>query len=284
METGNWLSVCPTSVANTTLSASEFCDSLHLRYALELPNLPCYCDGCGAPFSKEHALQCKTGGLVILCHNEVRDEWASLCAAAFTPSAVRNEPLIELPLPMPNPPQSPTPTAPPNATTPPVSSPAPPAPVVTTTAERGDLLVRGFFTPGTDCIFDIRIQDLDAPSYVNRASDKCLLSTEQAKKKQYLKKCQDQRRTFVPFVVSVDGLLAPEAANALKQLAKILSAKWQRPYSAIFGYVKSRIGLSVIRGAHLCLRGSRVKASSMSTQRYLWDDAEGVYCLHNQHF
>jgi hypothetical protein len=88
----------------------------------------------------------------------------------------------------------------------------------------------------------------------------------------------------VPFVVSVDGLLAPEAINTLKQIARKLSDKWQHPYSAIFGYVKSRIGISVIRGAHLCLRGSRVHVTAMSNRRYLWDDEEGFYCLHQQHF
>jgi hypothetical protein len=85
-------------------------------------------------------------------------------------------------------------------------------------------------------------------------------------------------------VVSVDGLLAPEAINSLKQIARKLSDKWQHPYSAIFGYVKSRIGISVIRGAQLCLRGSRVHVTAMSNRRYLWDDEEGFYCLHQQHF
>jgi len=32
--------------------------------------LPC-CDGCGVPFSIEHALECQIGGLVGRRHNEV---------------------------------------------------------------------------------------------------------------------------------------------------------------------------------------------------------------------
>jgi hypothetical protein len=51
---------------------------------------------------------------------------------------------------------------------------------------------------------------------------------------------------FVPFVVSVDGPLAPEAVNTLKQIACKLRNKWQCPYSAVFGYVKSQIGISDI--------------------------------------
>jgi hypothetical protein len=42
---------------------------------------------------------------------------------------------------------------------------------------------------------------------------------------------------FVPLVVLVDGLLAPEAANTLKQIGHKLSDKRQCPYSAVFGYV-----------------------------------------------
>jgi hypothetical protein len=109
---------------------------------------------------------------------------------------------------------------------------------------------------------------LDASSYLTQDPEKCLIASENEKKRKYQQKCHEQRRTFVPFVVSVDGLLAPEAINSLKQIARKLSDKWQHPYSAIFGYVKSRIGISVICGAQLCLRGSRVHVTAMSNRRY----------------
>jgi hypothetical protein len=92
--------------------------------------------------------------------------------------------------------------------------------------DRGDLLVRSFYTNSMDCIFDIRIQDLDAPSYLTQDPEKCLIASENEKKRKYQQKCHEQRRTFVPFVVSVDGLLAPEAINSLKQIARKLSDKW----------------------------------------------------------
>jgi hypothetical protein len=50
--------------------------------------------GCGAPFTLQHALGCKCGGLVIFRHNEIKDELVHMSAKAFTPSAVRDEPLI----------------------------------------------------------------------------------------------------------------------------------------------------------------------------------------------
>jgi len=314
--TGNWLSLNPTSAAQTLLSALEFRDALCMRYGLEPPGLPSACDGCGAPFSKEHAVQCRKGGLVIQRHNEIRDELGALCAEAFSASKIRNEPLIDLSPFLPSAGASPstaasdtqTPfdaaaatTAPSDIPLPvnpdvltlsdtpppsPVSAPAAPTtaePRPPPTAERGDLLVRGFFSRSTDTIFDIRVQDLDATSYVDKDPLKCLMASEQEKKQKYHNKCHESRRTFVPFVVSVDGMLGPEAINTLQRIAQRFSEKWQRPYSVTFGYVKSRLGLAVVRATNLCLRGTRLKTHTLDDRRYLWDE-EGLFRLHNQHF
>ena len=311
--TGTWLSLCPTSAGQTLLSALEFRDGLCMRYGIEPPGLPSFCDGCGAPFSKEHAVQCRKGGLVIQRHNEIRDELGALCAAAFSASKVRNEPFIDLSPLLPSvgpappsaasdtntqldaavaatsdllPPTSPavqllSSTPPPSPVPAPDTTtfPEPPAP----TAERGDLLVRGFFSRSTDTIFDIRVQDLDAASYVNKDPLKCLMASEQEKKQKYHNKCQEFRRTFVPFVVSVDGMFGPEAVNTMQRIAQRLSDKWQRPYSVTFAYVKSRFGIAVVRATNLCLRGARLKTHTFDDRRYLWDE-EGLYRLHNQHF
>jgi len=93
---GNWLSVNATTSAQTLQAALEFQDGLNMRCGQEPPGLPVACDGCGAPFSKEHAVQRKKGGLVIQRRNEVRDELGALCAAAFSASVIHNEPLIDL--------------------------------------------------------------------------------------------------------------------------------------------------------------------------------------------
>jgi hypothetical protein len=58
-----------------------------------------------------------------------------------------------------------------------------------------------------------------------------LKKQETEKRKKYLQPCLDPRRSFVPFVVSTDGLLGFEAKNLLKQIAKRLTAKWEQPYS-----------------------------------------------------
>ena len=93
-ETGAWLHTIPTTYNGTELSAQELRDRQPLCYCCEPLNLHSHCDGCGAKFSITHALSCKVGGLVHMQHNKVKEELAQLCAKAFSPSAVRDEPKI----------------------------------------------------------------------------------------------------------------------------------------------------------------------------------------------
>ena len=44
--------------------------------------------------SVEHALSCKTGGLVHIRHDVVADEWRHLCGTALSPGRVEREPRI----------------------------------------------------------------------------------------------------------------------------------------------------------------------------------------------
>jgi hypothetical protein len=50
-ETGAWLSVLPSTVSGTELSAQEFRDALSMRYGETPPDFPARCDGCDAPFT-----------------------------------------------------------------------------------------------------------------------------------------------------------------------------------------------------------------------------------------
>jgi hypothetical protein len=71
-QTGAWLSIVPSTVKGTELSAQEFQDAILMRYGLVPPDLPLTCDGCNAPFTLQHALLCcKKGSLVISRHNKI---------------------------------------------------------------------------------------------------------------------------------------------------------------------------------------------------------------------
>jgi len=73
-------------------------------------------------------------------------------------------------------------------------------------ADRGDLLVRGFWEKSADTMFDVRMTNLDSKSYKNLPPKKALERQEKEKKKKYCKPCENQRLHFTPFVVStVDG-------------------------------------------------------------------------------
>jgi hypothetical protein len=95
-ETGQFLSVMPSTIHGTDLSADEFRDGIMYRYYMEPNNLQKSCDGCGAKFSLIHAVTCMKGGLIIARHDEIRDELCDIGSKAFTPSAVRDEPNIHI--------------------------------------------------------------------------------------------------------------------------------------------------------------------------------------------
>ena len=84
----------PSTVNGTELGAQEWRYALFLRYGMEPLDLLTYCDGSEAKFSISHALGCKKGGLVTACHNKLCDGVADLAGKAFSPSYVRDDPLI----------------------------------------------------------------------------------------------------------------------------------------------------------------------------------------------
>ncbi|KAL5493238.1 hypothetical protein EMCRGX_G014385 [Ephydatia muelleri] len=92
-----------------------------------------------------------------------------------------------------------------------------------------DLGVRGLWAAQTEALFDIRVMDTDAQSYISRTVDSVLLSAENEKK--YL-----------------DALLATKIA-----------LKWEKPLSEVTGWVRATLAFAILRATNLCIRGSRVK-------------------------
>jgi hypothetical protein len=133
-DTGQWLSVLPSTVNGTELSAQDFRDSLLLRYSRSPADLPSHCDDCGQKFTVRHALECKKGGLVISRLNEIREELSDPASKAIIPSAVRDVPLIHN-----------------SRTTVEMTASEESSPQVTRSLhknkgeERGDVLIRGFW-------------------------------------------------------------------------------------------------------------------------------------------
>ena len=82
-KTSTWLTGLPVSHYHFVLSPSEFRDALAIRYHQPLAKLPADCDGCGAEFTLQHALDYRKGGLIIQRHNEVRDALGDLASIAY---------------------------------------------------------------------------------------------------------------------------------------------------------------------------------------------------------
>ena len=84
----------PSTVNGTEFGAQEWSDSLFLRYGINPPEFLSHCDICGAAFSVCQALDCKNGGFIMECHNELHDGVADLAAKASTPARMRYDPKI----------------------------------------------------------------------------------------------------------------------------------------------------------------------------------------------
>jgi hypothetical protein len=253
-ETGTWLTTMPNCLNATELSADEFRDSLWLRLGLAPLGLPDRCDGCGHRFSLGHAMTCKKGGLVLLRHNGVAAEWHHLCAQALSPAAVYDEPLIHSGR---------------DGNAGAAARGAEPPPEL-----RGDVGVHGFWRRRATAIFDIWVTDTDAPYHRGQDPHKILAKHEKEKKDKYVDACLARRRSFTPLVFLVDGLRGTEASAATKKLASHLSAKWKRTYSEVCGFVCSRLSITLVRTASLCLRGSRDPTARAN--HATWDSGVGL--------
>ena len=61
-----------------------------------------------------------------------------------------------------------------------------------------------------------------------------------------------------------------------QRLASKLADKWQKPYSSVMGYVKSRLSIALVRAVHLTIMGSRIPATKIGRRRPLWEGAAGL--------
>ena len=238
---GSWLTVMPSRYNGTELSQDEFRDNARIRFGLHPLGLPCTCDGCQHKFSVDHALTCKQGGLMGLRHDDAKYEFSDMCAKALKPSSVSDEPLIHS--------GQDTGAKKQNG----ITQPAPEL--------RGDIAAHGFWRRGRTTIFDVRITHADAPSYAGQKVKNLLKRHETEKKKKYADKCAERRRDFTPLCFTSDGVLGGEADAAVKRVSGLLAKKWNRSYSDVCGFVRSRMSLALARSTTMCLRGARDPSS-----------------------
>ena len=220
-----WLSVMPIEKDNYDLTGQEFRDALAVRYRKPLLCVPPRCDGCGASSSLDHFLICRKGGLIVQRHNEIRDAIGDLAALLW--GQVKREP------------------------------------VVSEDGDDGtlvaDLGIHGVWSPQSEALFDIRVTDTDAQSYLGHAPESILFRAETEKKHKYSAAAAARRAHFTPLCFSVDGLAGSEAGCFIKRIATGLSSKWERNYSEVLCWVRTRLAFAILRATGLCVRGTRSK-------------------------
>jgi hypothetical protein len=190
----HWISVVPCSANKSVLGKDEFRDMILYCYRITPKDLPEICDGCGKQHSLQHALQCKTGSLILGHHNNAHDDLGHISTQAYLLSSIRNNPKIKSSWED--------------------KSERECCGDTTTKDDKdtghihwkrdkdkdpglyGDLMIWHLWKRQTDCILDIRITDTDAKSYISRSMESVLAAQEKEKKDKYLQACLEQRRHF----------------------------------------------------------------------------------------
>ena len=113
--------------------------------------------------------------------------------------------------------------------------------------------------PQVVVLFNICVIDTDAPSYRWRSPVFILDSGPVEKKRVYRFAVEDRGGNFILFVLLVDGLLQREVSHFVKCLSANLASRWEKPFSDVLAFVRSRLLFASVRSASMCLRGSRIK-------------------------
>jgi len=119
-----------------------------------------------------------------------------------------------------------------------------------------DLQVHCVWQPEVDVLFNVRVVDTDAPSYHGHSPQAVLSSAETEKKHNYTEACLVHHAGFTLLCFLVYGMFVTEADFFLCRLADCLSAKCERSYSAVIGWVRSGLSFAVLHVTMLCVRGS----------------------------
>ena len=75
-----------------------------------------------------------------------------------------------------------------------------------------DLRIHGVWQPQVDVLFDVRVTDVDAPSYRGRLPQAVLCSAEAEKRNMYMEACLAHHASFTLLCFSTDGMFGTEAA------------------------------------------------------------------------
>ena len=232
----SWVTAVPSYDHGTVLHKGEFTDAIYIRYGWPILNLPTSC-ACGASFNTQHALDCTTGGLRTIQHNEVRDVLAQ-CMREAGHTLVEVEPQLQE-----------------------LSGEAFEYKSANKEPDaRSDIKCCGFWRPKRQAYFDIKVVSPFARSYVKMTPAALFKMAERAKIREYRERILEvEHGDFNPMVFTCTGGIAPQCHLVLKRLAEQLSKKQNIPQSVVSGWLRCRLSFALLRTTILCLRATRRK-------------------------
>ena len=226
------LNVFPMKDMDFTLNKREFWDAVKLRYDWPIPECPSICV-CGANFSVDHAMVCKRRGFVIQRNNELRDLEAELLEMVC--SDVQIEPSQQ-----------------------PVTGETLNREANKENGVRLDVHASGFWERQRSAFFDVRVCHPNVDSYRETTPQQIYKQHETEKKRQYSSRVMEiEHGTFTPLVFATTGGMADECRRYYCRLAELISTKKGEPYAATISWIRTKVSFAILRGALLCLRGSR---------------------------
>ena len=136
---------------------------------------------------------------------------------------------------------------------------------------RLDVRARGFWRPGQNAYFDVRVTNADCSSQQNTSLKQVLHKHEMEKKRSYNKRIMEvEHGSFTPLVFTTTGVMSHECTVFHKALAEKLSRKRGDTYQDIMRYLRVKFSFLALKATLLCLRGSRshTKATNQHTDDF----------------
>ena len=112
----------------------------------------------------------------------------------------------------------------------------------------------------------MHVVNTNAFSHRNKSPEKCIQIVEKYKNNNYLESYLQKSFQLSHFVVLVDGLLGVEAEAIIIHTSIRLKTKCNQTYLQTYGYVKSRVSITMVRSTHRCIRGSQALTHKISVQ------------------
>ena len=103
---------------------------------------------------------------------------------------------------------------------------------------------------------DESVVDTDAKTFIKQKPMDELTQREEHKVNHYNATVKLNSGTLSPFIVSADGLLAPQAQKVLNAIAQCLSTKIKGFYSEVLDGLRLRLQFAIIRATSHVLRAT----------------------------